>query len=119
MVVFRAPDARVCMLVPDGLEAREGINEDTDSFVALKCLESRVYGDEFCPHNGAGLFSPRCVYIYSGGRWYVDHRRPKPREAVNVGSVCVYPVFWDELWCPRVRGWWGAYPVGRECSGNP
>ena len=76
MIVFRAPYARVGMMVSDGLETREGVSEYPDPLVVLKCLESRVYGDEFCPHNGAGLLSPGCVYIDGGGRRYVDHSSP-------------------------------------------
>ena len=61
VVVSRIPDAWVGMLVPDGLEAREGIGEYTDPVMVLECGESRVYGDEFRPHDGAGLFRPSCV----------------------------------------------------------
>jgi hypothetical protein len=63
------------MLVPDGLEAGEGIGEYTDPFMVLECGESRMYGDEFHPHNGACLFRPGCVYKYGSGGWYVYHRR--------------------------------------------
>jgi hypothetical protein len=48
-------------LVPDGLEAGEGIGEYTDPFMVFECGESRVHGDEFRPRDGAGLFRPRCV----------------------------------------------------------
>ncbi len=64
VVVPRIPDAWVGMLVLDGLEAREGIGEYTDPLMVLKCDESRVYGDKFRPHDGAGLFRPNCVYKY-------------------------------------------------------
>ena len=41
------------MLALDGLEASEGIGEYTYPFVVLECGESRMYGDEFRPHDGA------------------------------------------------------------------
>jgi hypothetical protein len=75
VVISRIPDAKVSMLVPDGLEVGEGIGEYTDSFMVLECSESRMYGDEFRPRDGAGLFRPRCVYEYGSGGWYVYHRR--------------------------------------------
>ncbi len=40
---------------------RDGICEYADLFMVLECSESRMYGDEFRPHDGAGLFRPRCV----------------------------------------------------------
>ncbi len=75
VVVPRIPDAWVGMLVSDVLEAGEGVGEYTDPVVVLECGESRVYGDEFGPHDGAGLFRPSCVYKYGGGGWDVYHRR--------------------------------------------
>ena len=75
VVISRIPDAKVSMLVSDGLKAGEGIGEYTDLFMVLECGESRMYGDEFCPHDSAGLFRPRCVCEYGSGGWYVYHRR--------------------------------------------
>ena len=37
VVVSRTPEAWVSMLMPDGLEAREGIGEYTDLFMVLEC----------------------------------------------------------------------------------
>ena len=45
VLVSRTPDAWVSMLVPDGLEAGEGIGEYTDPFMVRECGESRMYGD--------------------------------------------------------------------------
>ena len=75
VVVSRTPDAWVGMLVPDGLQAGVRIGEYTDPFMVLECGESRMYGDELRPHDGAGLFRPSCVYKYGSGGWYVYHRR--------------------------------------------
>ena len=75
VVVSRTPDAGESMLVPDGLEAREGIGDYTDPFMVLKCRESRVYPDEFRPRDSAGLFRPNRVYKYGRGGWDVHHRR--------------------------------------------
>ncbi len=44
VVSSRIPDARVGMLVSDGLEAGEGIGEYTDPFMVLECCESCMYG---------------------------------------------------------------------------
>jgi hypothetical protein len=63
MVVPRTADTRVGMVVPYGLEAREGIGEHSDPFVFHKCGESRVYGDDVRPRDSAGLLRPNCVYI--------------------------------------------------------
>ena len=57
------------------MEAGEGIGRNTDPFVLRECGESRVYGDEFRPHDSAGLLNPTCVYIESSGDGYVNHRR--------------------------------------------
>ncbi len=61
VVVSRSSDARMSMSVSDGLEAGEGINKYADPFMVLECDESRMYGDEFRPRDGAGLFRPNCV----------------------------------------------------------
>ncbi len=84
VVVSRTPDASVSMPVPDGLEAGEGIGKYTDPVMVLECGERRMYGDEFRPHDGAGLFRPSCVYKYGSGGWYVYHRRSLPRVALDV-----------------------------------
>ena len=63
-------------MVPDGLEAGEGIGEYNDPFMVLECGESRVYGDEFRPHDGADLFRPNFVYKYGIGGWDVYHPAP-------------------------------------------
>ncbi len=73
MVVPRTSDTRVGMVVPYGLETGEGIGEYTDPFVFRECGESRVYGDEFRPHDGAGLLRPSCVYIDGRVCGYVNH----------------------------------------------
>ena len=75
VVVSRTPDAWVSMLVPDGLKTGEGVAEYPDPFMDLECRESRVYGDEFHPHDGACLFRPSSVYKYGSGGWDVHHRR--------------------------------------------
>ncbi len=75
VVVLRIPDAWVGMLVSGGLQTGERIGEYTDPVMVLECGESRVPGDEFRPHDGAGLFRPNCVYKYGGGGWDVYHRR--------------------------------------------
>ena len=84
VVISRIPDAKVSMLVPDGLEARERIGKYTDPFMVLECRESRVYGDEFRPHDSAGFFRPSCVYVYSGSGGYVDYCRPEARLSLYV-----------------------------------
>ncbi len=75
VVVPRMPGAWLGMLVSDGLEAGEGIGEYTDPVMVHECDESRVNGDEFRPHDGAGLFRPGGIYKYGGGGWDVYHRR--------------------------------------------
>ena len=75
VVVSRTPDAWVGMVVPDGLRTGEGVGEYPDSFMVLECRESRVYGDELRPHDGACLFCPSRVYTYGSGGWDVHHRR--------------------------------------------
>ncbi len=75
MVAPSTSDTLVGMVVPYGLEAGEGVGEYTEPVVFRKCGESRVYGDEFHPHDGAGLLRPSCVYIDGGGSGYVDIRR--------------------------------------------
>ncbi len=75
MVAPRTSNTRVGMVVPYGLEAGEGTGEYTEPVVLRKCGESRVYGDEFRPHDGAGLLRPSRVHIDGGACGYVDHRR--------------------------------------------
>ena len=75
MVVPRTADTRVGVLVMYAMEVGEGIGKYTDPFVLRECGESRVYGDEFRPHDSAGLLRPNCVYIEGGGGGYVNHKR--------------------------------------------
>ena len=75
MVAPSTSDTRVGMVGPYALEVGEGVGEYSEPVVFRKCGESRVYGDEFRPHDGAGLLRPSCVYIDGGGSGYVDHRR--------------------------------------------
>ena len=75
VLISRIPDAKLSMLASDGLEASEGIGENTYPFVVLECVESCMYGDEFRPHDGAGIFRPSRVYKYGSGGWDVHHRR--------------------------------------------
>ena len=119
VVISRAPGTKARVVVPDGLEAGEGIGEYADPFMVLECSESRMYGDELRPHDGSGLFCPRCVNEYDSGGWYMYHRRSKSWVALNVGAVRVNPVFWDKFRCPWVRDWWGGLPSGREIYGCP
>ena len=45
VVVSRALGAKVRVLLPDRLKAREGIGGYADPFLVLECGESRMYGD--------------------------------------------------------------------------
>ena len=76
VVVPRNQNAWVGMLVSDGLEAGAEIGEYTDSVMVLECGENRVYGDEFRPHDGAGLFRSCSIYVYGGAGGSVYHCRP-------------------------------------------
>ena len=73
MVVLGTADTRVGVLVLYDLEAREGIGKYTDPFVLREFGDSRVYSDEFHPHDSAGLLRPTCVYIEGCGGGYVNH----------------------------------------------
>jgi hypothetical protein len=75
VVVPRTADTRVGMVVPYGLEAGEGVGKYTDPIVFRECCESRVYGDEFRPHDSAGLLRPGRVYVDGSVGGYVNHRR--------------------------------------------
>ena len=75
MEVPRTADTRVVMLVLYGLEVGEGVGENADPFVLREFGESRVYSDEFCPHDGAGLFRSCFIYIDGNVGGYVNHRR--------------------------------------------
>jgi hypothetical protein len=57
------------------LQAGQGVREDTQPFVVRECAERRLYCDEFCPHDGAGLLRPSCIYVDNCGGGYMDHRR--------------------------------------------
>ena len=52
--------------------------------MVLECSESRMYGNQFRPHDGAGLLRPLRVNEYGGGSRYMYHRRSEPRETLNV-----------------------------------
>ncbi len=45
VVVSRALGAKVRVLLPDRLKAREGIGGYADPFLVLECGESRIFGD--------------------------------------------------------------------------
>jgi len=75
MVDPHTADTRVGMLVLYGLETREGVGKYTDPFLLRECGESRVYDDEFRPHDSADLLRPTCVYVEGSGGGYVNHRR--------------------------------------------
>ena len=66
---------RMGVMVTYCLKARHRVCEDSQPFVLRKYGKSRVYCDEFCPHDGACLLRPRCIYVDGCGGGYVDHRR--------------------------------------------
>ncbi len=75
VVVLRSANARVCVMVPYGLEAREGVREYADPLMFREGGEGRVYGDQLRSHDGAGLLRSRRINVDSGGGGYVYHRR--------------------------------------------
>ena len=75
----------------DSLYDAEGIREDPQPRVFLKCGESRMYRHEFCSHDGVGFLASCCVDEDSCSRWYMYHGCPKSRVSFDVGSVGLYP----------------------------
>ena len=66
----------VGMVVPDGLKARYGIREDTYPAVHNERCKRRMYSDQFCSHDGGGLFRSRGIYVDGSVGGNVHHRRP-------------------------------------------
>ncbi len=61
--------------MPYGLEVGQGIREYAYQLVSCECDEIRVYGYQFHPHDGAGLFYSRSINVDSSAGRDVDHRR--------------------------------------------
>ena len=55
--------------------------------------QRRMYGDQIRPHNGAGFFRSRGIYVHGSVCGNVHHRRPKARVTGYVGAVGVDPLF--------------------------
>ena len=53
----------------------------------------RGYGYQFRPHNGAGLFCPRGIYVDGSVGVNVHHPRPDAGVTGNVGAVGIDPLF--------------------------
>ena len=66
----------VGMMVANGLKVGYGIREDAYLVVRSERCEHHMHGDQFCPHDGAGFFRPRGIYIDGSAGGNVYHRRP-------------------------------------------
>ncbi len=120
VIVGGCGKARSGEVQADSMYVGEGIREDPQPSVVLKCGESCVYRHEFCSHDGVAFIASCCVYEDSGSRWYMYHGCPQSRVSFDVGSVCVYPCLWDEFWVPGNRGGWGRLPCSVEVAwGTP
>jgi hypothetical protein len=64
------------MVVPNGLEAGYEVFEDAYPIVRNERCKRRMYGYQFCPHNGVGLFYSRGIYVDGRVGWTVYYRRP-------------------------------------------
>jgi hypothetical protein len=58
-------DTRVDMVVFNGLEVGQGVRECAYPFVCGERGKGHVYGYQFRPHDCAGLFYPRSIYVDS------------------------------------------------------
>ncbi len=72
VVVFCTCGAWVGLAKPNGLKAGLRVRKDTYPVVRNKRCKRRVYGDQFRPRNGAGLFRARGIDVDSsvGGNVY-------------------------------------------------
>ena len=64
--------------------------------------KGRVDGYQFRPHDGAGLFCPRSIYVDSSAGGNVHHRCPEARVAGNVRAVGIDPSLWEEFRRPGI-----------------
>ena len=64
------------MAVPNGLEAGQGVREYAYPFVCGERGNGCVYGYHFRPHDNAGLFYPRSIYVDCSDGGNVHHCRP-------------------------------------------
>ncbi len=52
-----------------------------------------MYGYNFRPHDGTGLFCPRNINVYSSAGGNVHRRCPHAGVTSNVRAVGIYPLF--------------------------
>ena len=76
VVVLCTSGARVGMVVPNGLEAGQGVREYAYPFVCGERSKGRVYGYQFRSHDGAGLFYHRNIYVDNSDGGNVHPCRP-------------------------------------------
>jgi len=101
-------------MVPYDLEVGYGIRKDSYSIVRGERLESRVYGYQFHPRDGTGLFCTRINIDYGGGG-NMYHGSAQTGLALDIGPVRINPAFRrGEPRSPRV--WNGRRALWqREC----
>ena len=76
MIMLGTPDPRVCIGVPECLEARMGTYKDPNPFVCGECNQGHMNGYQFCPHNSAGLICATGIDVYSGACGDMHFRCP-------------------------------------------
>jgi hypothetical protein len=74
VIVLHTDGTGVGVVVLDGLKARKGIRRNAYLCVCNERGRSRVYGYRFHPHDSAGLFSSRNIYVDGSVGRDVDHR---------------------------------------------
>ena len=100
VVVLCTRGTGIGMMVPNGLAAS---CDYAYPIVGRECGKGRVNGYQFIrPHDGAGLFCPRKIYVDSSASGNVHHRCPHARVAGNVKAVGIDPLFREEFRRPGI-----------------
>ena len=76
VVVLCTRGTWVGMVVPNSLEARQGVSKYAYPVVGRECGEGRVDGYQLRSHNCAGLFRPGRINVNSSAGGEVYHRSP-------------------------------------------
>ena len=76
VIVLCTCGTRVGLVVPYGLKAEYGIREDAYLVMRSERCMHRMYGDQFRPHDSAGFFRSRGIYVDGSVGGNVQHRRP-------------------------------------------
>ena len=76
MLVLRAVCFRVGGMVPNGLEAGDGVRKDAHPVVCSEFLLGRMNGHQLRPHDGAGLVCATCIDVDGGASRNMYHRIP-------------------------------------------